>query len=144
MQIGIQARTKIIVMLAMAMVLVACAGQPPGSGTDPGQATQPGGAMQEGPVYISETELMLMESFPVQVALNLRGELPTPCHVLKYEVSEPDESNRIEVDMWSEAPAGQECIQVLEPFEERVTIGAFEQGEYEIFLNGERVAQFRP
>lgn len=100
--------------------------------------------MHVGPVYINGTELMLMESFPVQVALTVRGELPTPCHVLEYTVSEPDDQNRIQVEMWSQAPAEQECIQVLEAFEENVPIGEFEEGEYEVYLNGERVAQFQP
>lgn len=133
-----------IVALAAVAGLAACGLGSPQAGQPTPEPQDADGAMQEGPVFVGSTELLIMESFPVQVVLNIEGELPTPCHILEYTVSDPDEQGRIEVEMWSEAPADEQCIQVLEPFEERVRIGEFEEGQYEVYLNGERVATFQP
>lgn len=132
---------SIVALLALTG-LAACSAFSPQAG-EPTSEPQ-NGEMVEGPVFVNSTEVQLMESFPIQVVVLVEGELPTPCHVLEYTVSEPDADGRIDVEMWSEAPEDEACIQVLEPFEERVRIGEFESGEYEIYLNGERIGQFQP
>lgn len=134
---------SIVTLVALAG-LAACSALSPRAVDPTPEPQDTDGEMVEGPVFVHSTELQLMESFPIQVVMLVEGELPTPCHVLEYTVSEPDDQGRIEVEMWSEAPQDEACIQVLEAFEERVRIGEFETGEYEIFLNGERVAQFQP
>lgn len=96
----------------------------------------------EGPVYVEDTDLLLMESYPVQVALLVSGNLPTPCHELRWEVSDADPSGRIVVEMVSIADAETLCVQVLEPFEERIPLGSYESGAFSVWLNGEQVADF--
>jgi len=34
-------------------------------------------------------------------ALNVTGMLPTPCHQIRFDVSEPDDANRIEINLYS-------------------------------------------
>ena len=59
-------------------------------------APQPGDdRLMRGNVFIQEMDILIRESFPPQIALSLSGELPTPCHQLRVQVSEPDADNRI-------------------------------------------------
>jgi len=99
-------------------------------------------AMRQGPIYVDEVELVMMESFPVQVRLILRGSLPNPCSSFAWEVEEPDSQGRIAVQAYSLQEADLACIQVLEPMEESIPLGAFTQGNFSVWLNGERVSEF--
>ena len=80
-----------------------------------------------------------MESYPMKVSLALRGELPTPCHELVWEVVGPNEKNIIEVTTYAESEPGTFCIQVIEPFEHRIPLGSFTELGFRVRLNGEDV-----
>ncbi len=99
---------------------------------------------EKGPVYISSAELLIMESFPVQVRLQISGDLPTPCHSFQAEVSEPDAQNRIDVTAYSLYNPNLMCAQVLQPFDESVStpISGQADGTYSVYLNGEFVGEF--
>src|SRR3972149_6513145 len=62
--------------------------QPVGSSPSSTPVPTPGGSMRQGPIYVDEVELVMMESFPVQVRLILRGSLPNPCSSFAWEVEE--------------------------------------------------------
>ena len=132
----------VLAALLLTLGLAACAGadvvETPALPEPQPQPTK-GSAMVEGNVFIDVAEVQVMESFPVQLSLHLEGNLPTPCHQLKYEVSGADEQGIIRVEAWSGAPADQACIQVLEPFEENIPLGTAEEGSFTIMLNGEQV-----
>jgi inhibitor of cysteine peptidase len=98
--------------------------------------------MRQGPIYVDEVELVMMESFPVQVRLILRGSLPNPCSSFAWEVAEPDSQGRIAVQAYSLQETDLACIQVLEPMEESIPLGAFTQGNFSVWLNGELVSEF--
>ena len=117
---------------------------PGGEEPIPVEPEPPSGEMIRGEVFISDTQLLIMESFPVQIMLNIKGELPTPCNIFRGEVSPPNEENEIHVDAYSEVEEGAICITVMEPFEENVSIpmqGA-PDGTYTIWVNGELVGEF--
>jgi hypothetical protein len=84
-------------------------------------------------------ELQVKESEPVQLALHLQGNLPTPCHQLKYRISGADNEGNIRVEAWSEAPADQDCIQVLQALDETIELRIAQEGVFTILLNGEEV-----
>lgn len=118
--------------------LMACAAPPASNPAIPTQ--EPGGD----PVYIDTADLLIMESYPVQVALHIVGNLPTPCHEFRSEVAAPDDQNRILVIAWSEADPAAICAQVLTPFDTSVSIpmdGAAD-GKYTVWFNGERSGEF--
>ena len=94
------------------------------------------------PVFIEEQGLLIRESFPPQIALGLSGNLPTPCHQLRAEVSPPDAENKIVVDVYSTADPGMLCTQVLSPFSETIELGTFPSGHYSVWMNGELVGEF--
>jgi len=98
--------------------------------------------MTRGPVYVDEAELVILESFPVQVEIAIRGALPTPCASLEWSVEEPNEQDRILVETFSLQDPDIACIQVLEQIEERLSIGSYSEGSYSVWLNGELVGEF--
>ena len=116
--------------------------QPVDSSPSPTPEPTAGGSMRTGPIYVDEVELVMMESYPVQVRLILRGSLPNPCSSFAWGVEEPDSQGRIVVQAYSLQEADLACIQVLEPMEESLPLGAFTQGSFSVWLNGERVAEF--
>ena len=109
------------------------------------QAPEPGvdnGKFMRGPVYLDEAELIILESFPVQVELVIRGALPTPCASLEWRAEPPDEQGRILVEAFSLQDPALACIQVLQEMEERLPIGSYSEGSYSVWLNGELVGEF--
>lgn len=115
---------------------------PPGTPEMP-FAPQPGDAdLSRGEVFLDQSDLLIRESFPPQIALTLRGDLATPCHQLRVDIQEPDSENKINIDVYSVVDPDQVCAQVLEPFEEMIELGTFPTGHYTVWVNEEQVGEF--
>jgi hypothetical protein len=97
-----------------------------------------------GAAYISEASLMIMESYPIQVALNISGELPTPCHTMRVIVTPPEGNTEFHIQIFSEAKANEDCIQVMQPFSENISLPleGLADGTYSVWLNDEKVGEF--
>jgi hypothetical protein len=93
----------------------------------------------EGPVFVDFADILYLESFPVQVRLQIRGSVPTPCHQTQWDVAETGRG--IEVTLWSVIALGQDCPQVLEPFDVSVPLGSYETADLPVSLNGELVGR---
>ena len=91
---------------------------------------------------LEASDIIVMESFPVQVNVILRGSLPDPCHELRVVPSEPDADKNINLEVYSLVDASQSCITVIEPFEATISLGSFSQGTYTILVNGEVLGEF--
>ncbi len=98
--------------------------------------------MIRGGISPGSAEIIMLESFPVQVILNISGMLPTPCNLPRAEVSEPDAENNIHVEMWTLVEPDAICIQVLQPFEVNIPLGSYESGSYTVYLNDNEVGEF--
>jgi hypothetical protein len=114
---------------------------------DPSDISQPSPSpadsnLVRGNVYLDSTELISTESYPLQFALLLKGNLPTPCHELRITVSPPDSQNKIAIDAHSVKDPNAICVQVLEPFEENIPLGSFPSGHYTLWINGEQITEF--
>lgn len=106
-------------------------------------APAPGDAnLTPGNVFIQEVSLLIRESFPPQIALALKGELPTPCNQLRVQINPPDASNKISVEVYSVINPDMMCTQVIKPFEENVNLGTFPTGHYSVYVNEELVGEF--
>jgi hypothetical protein len=109
---------------------------------------QPGDKFFErGTVFLDGVEVVVLESFPLQVRLHLEGSRPTPCHALRVVVAPPDAGNTIAVEVYTVVDPGQACIQVLAPFDETVPLGSFPtaehpSGTYTVVVNGEKAGEF--
>lgn len=98
--------------------------------------------LQRGNFYVEEASLIIRESFPPQIALQLKGNLPTPCNQLRVDVKEPDAENQIRVDAYSVSDPDRACVQVLAPVDEQIELGTFPSGHYTVWVNGEMVGEF--
>jgi hypothetical protein len=131
-------------LLLVSLLVVGCTtfGDAPTTPSNTPPTTVPGGTVpaDASPVFVDSTDMLLRESFPVQVVLKVAGNLPTPCHEPVWEVE--DDGTTISVILGSLADPDVVCIQVLEPFEVFITLGAFESGAREVVLNGEKVGEF--
>lgn len=109
----------------------------------PPYAPQPGDdALHRGPAFVEATDILVLESFPLQFQLSLSGNLPTPCHELRIVVDEPDANNNIAVDVYSVVDPNAICIQVLQAFQASVNLGSFPAGHYTVTVNGGAAGEF--
>ena len=91
------------------------------------------------------TELLVLESYPLQYNLVLRGMLPSPCHRLLITFNEPNAGNEIHIQVMVAVDPEMICAQVLTDFEEVVSLGSYETGAtYTVWINGTQVAEFTP
>lgn len=103
-------------------------------------APQPGDAkLERGNVYIEGSELLQLESYPVQVRLHIWGTLPTPCNELRAVVDEADSKGVIRVTVYSVSDPNAMCTQVVVPFDVTIPLGDFTQGKFSVALNGEEI-----
>ena len=98
--------------------------------------------LTRGSAFMNSADLLLMESFPIQVAMILRGNLPTPCHNLRVIINPPDGDNNIDVATYSVSDPSAICAQVLQSFDASIPLGSFPTGHYTVSVNGERVGEF--
>jgi inhibitor of cysteine peptidase len=95
-----------------------------------------------GAAFVDSVEILLLESYPVQVRLQVTGSLPTPCHKLAWDLGEVAEDGKINLELYSLADPDVDCIQILQAFEESVPVGSYTSGEFEVWINGELVGDF--
>jgi len=118
---------------------------PVGNGTSSGSSLNPlpnEDKLTRGKVTIESSELLSLETYPVQVLLHVKGNLPTPCHLLRVSVEKPDNENRIKVKIYSVYDPGEVCIQMIKPFDTSIPLGSYQSGTYTVYINGEKVAKF--
>ena len=128
----------ILLLFALALASGACAGQVDPAA--PAPSVQP--AMQRLSITPATAEVLLAESFPVQVRLEVTGELPDPCGTLGWVVAPGDDQGRIQVSLYVDRPTDAACVQVVAPYAASIPLGTFESGSYAVFVNGTQVADF--
>ena len=94
----------------------------------------------DGEVWVTVADVRIMESFPVQIMLDVTGDKPTPCHEIFWTVE--DDGEVIAIEMISQVATEQVCAQVIEPFTIAVPLGSWTEESREIELNGEVVGSF--
>lgn len=89
-----------------------------------------------GPVFDETVEFLIRESFPMQVAVEVSGSLPTPCHEPAWDLKKNPPV--YEISVWSvDGSEGQACAAVLEPFNELIELeDPFEFADYMVVVNG--------
>lgn len=93
-------------------------------------------------VSIDSAQLLLMESYPLQVNLAIKGALPTPCHTLRVRVEPPDKKNNIRVEVYAVSDPAEMCVQLVAPFQVNVSLGSFPSGKYIVWVNGDKAGVF--
>jgi hypothetical protein len=92
--------------------------------------------------YLDSSQINIMESYPIQIGLSLQGSLPTPCHLLRVDISQPDAKKRIQIDVYSIVDPDKICVQMLQAFDANISLGSFPTGHYSIWVNTEQVGEF--
>ncbi|HSK06762.1 MAG TPA: hypothetical protein VK990_04520 [Acidimicrobiia bacterium] len=95
----------------------------------------------DGEVWITGADLRIMESYPIQVMLDVSGEKPTPCHEVFWTAE--DDGAAIRIEMISQVASDQVCAQMIEPFTIAVPLGSWEGEDREVQLNDEVVGSFQ-
>jgi hypothetical protein len=114
------------------------------SGTTQPWDPQPGDdKLQRGNVYLDSQQILTLESNPAQFMLELKGNLPTPCHKLRVKVNSPDASGQIQVEVYSLVDPAEICIQVLEPIQVSVPLKGLPSGVYQVSVNQEAVGELK-
>lgn len=85
---------------------------------------------------VEEIEIVILESFPVQVQVIARGNLPDPCTEIS-EVLQEKEGNTFFITIKTYRSPGF-CIQVIAPFEEIIPLEVYglPAGTYTVDVNG--------
>jgi inhibitor of cysteine peptidase len=85
---------------------------------------------------VTEIDILILESFPVQVHVVASGYLPNPCTQI-YEIIQSREGNIFFVTIKTKSSL-LPCIQVLTPFEETVALDVYglSAGTYIVNVNG--------
>ena len=99
-----------------------------------------GGSLKKGNVVI-ESQAVAYDAAKNQALLNLSGGLPTPCHKLQTDVSQPTADGRIDVSVYSLVNPNTICNQMVKPFEAAVPLGALKAGKYGVYVNNAKVGE---
>jgi putative hemolysin len=101
----------------------------------PNQADQPG------PAQIDEVTVQMLESFPVQVEVLIRGSLPNSCtQIDKLDQRFDPEENIFWIEITTVRTTDDACAQALVPFEDTVPLDVYglPAGTYTVDVNGKR------
>lgn len=91
------------------------------------------------PMIIDSVEVLLLESAPVQVVVNVRGSQPDGCEFPAITEEQRD-GNAITLEIYREVPLAAMCPAVLVIYEDSINLGTFEPGAYTVTVNGVTVA----
>lgn len=100
------------------------------------------GVLVEAEILIGSLEVEVERSGDLpEVFLVVTGSLPTPCHQFAFQPEQPDNEGRINVRIFSLYDNQEECVQMLQPFNQKISLGLFPAGNYTILVNGEAVRE---
>lgn len=94
----------------------------------------------EGPFMVEGADVMVMESYPIQVRLDVSGTVPTPCNEAFWRIT--DDGTTIGVELLTATDPDLACVQVIEEVELQIQLGSWAGEERTVELNGEVVGQF--
>lgn len=90
-----------------------------------------------GNATVESIEIMVLESFPVQIKVNARGYLPDGCTKID-EITKEKKDNTFLVSIKTVRPADTFCTEVIVPFQEVISLDVYglKAGIYTVDVNG--------
>lgn len=119
--------------LLLAAALTACGG---GAAPPPTPTASDDGVVK-GLATVERVDILILESFPVQVRVQAQGFLADGCTTIDTVTTER-EDNLFRVRIATVRPVGQACTEALVPFEESISLDVLglPAGEYTVDVNG--------
>jgi len=121
-----------ILLSGLILLLAACSADPftpppdqPVTSDDTLQPTQTplkDDMTMEEKAYIDTVDVLILESFPLQVMVNVKGNLPDGCTTIAESWAEQVDDTTFEVHIGTVRRAGGMCTQALVPFEENIPL----------------------
>ena len=111
------------------------------SSDDPTTEPEPAEEVITGTAMIDSVDLLMLESFPLQMTAHITGNYPDGCTGLGTVTPERVE-NIITITVETTRPADMMCTQALVPFAENISvdINGLLAGEYSVIVNGVEAA----
>lgn len=91
------------------------------------------------------TTSSLLERFdldPFRVELIISGSMPRVCNELRIDVSPPNESYQIFIEVYSLANPHINCDNVFQQFEASLLLGVYSTGRYTVWVNETLIGDF--
>jgi hypothetical protein len=103
----------------------------------PDNAPTPAGGFVHGEAMVESIDILILESFPVQVNVLVRGNLPDGCTEID-EALVDQQGNTFNVNLTTRRPAEIPCTEALVPFEHTVPleVHGLPAGDYTVVVNG--------
>jgi len=133
-------RQVIVVLAVLSLIVAGCARVAVPAPSMPRAPTStPGGQVITGVARVEEIEILILESFPVQVHVVARGNLPDGCTTID-QVKQERHGDTFVVTIATVRPADRACTEALVPFEEVIPLDVvgLEAGTYTVEVNGVR------
>jgi inhibitor of cysteine peptidase len=127
----------LLASLLAAIALAAC-GATVDPTTEPGQEPPGGGGgIVEGEATVETVEILLLESFPVQVNVVVTGYLADGCTQIDEVITER-QGDTFDVTITTTRDADAVCTQAIVPFEQTIELDvlSLEAGTYTVDVNG--------
>lgn len=136
----------ILLSITMAIVISGCSCQQPivyngSENTSGNQTPSPGMNNEEefitGVASVNNVQVLILESFPVQVNVEATGYLPDGCTTIANATTRKD-GNTFYVEIGTIRPRDALCTQALVPFTKSVPLDVYglEKGVYTVDVNG--------
>jgi inhibitor of cysteine peptidase len=96
------------------------------------------GEVITGEATVGSVDILILESFPVQIRVLAKGTLSDACTTI-HEITQEREGDTFTVTITTIRPADMMCAQVLTPFEESIPLDVqgLKAGTYTVDVNGE-------
>jgi hypothetical protein len=122
-----------LLIVGVALATASCASSPSTTPASPADTNLRTDATT--PLYVEDAVVLIAQSFPAQVSIQIKGSLPDPCSAVGT-VTQRREGNKIIVTV-PVRRGTMPCAQVIQPTTVSVRLeGVFEPGSYTVIVNG--------
>jgi inhibitor of cysteine peptidase len=127
-------RQVLVLLLIAAVMVTACGAQPT---EKPPVGETPSGGTLHGEAVVEMIDILILESFPVQVNVVARGYLPDGCTEID-EIRTERTGQSFQIAITTARPADAMCTEAIVPFEETISLDVYglPAGSYTVEVNG--------
>ena len=105
------------------------------SGDEPSNGDSVGDSWIITDMPVRDVSVLIAESQPVQVTVEVIGYLPDSC-TTRHETHQSREGNTITIQMTMKRPKARICAKVVTDIREQIFIGTFPPDDYRVIVNG--------